>query len=154
MEIASDMPLVPGVTEAVQQLKEKDYIVGIISTSYQFVTGIVSKKTGVDFDLACELQFLGNHVTGEVEIPSYFYRTPNSTCRHEVCKSNALHHICREYNSSIENAIVIGGNQDDDCMLSKAGTGLAFSVTTGTEKDTAEPKLHQPLLSKILLQVP
>ena len=154
MEIAADMPLVPGVTEAVQQLKEKDYTVGIISDSYQIVTAIVSKKIGVDFDLSCDLQFLGNHVTGEVEIPSFFYRNPQSTCRHSICKSNALLHICTEYGTSPGDCIVVGGIQDEDCMLTQAGTGVAFSIPAENESSTSSREPGQPLFSRILSLVP
>src|SRR5690349_20358473 len=58
LEIASALQLVPDITEVVQELKARDYIVGIISNSYHFVTGIVGKKIGADFELSNELQFL------------------------------------------------------------------------------------------------
>lgn len=154
MEIAADMPLVPGITEAVQQLKEKDYTVGIISDSYQFVTAIVSRKIGVDFELSNELQFLGNHVTGEVVIPSYFYRTPHSTCSHNVCKTNALHHICKAHQTKLENCIVVGGADEDACMLGQAGLGVAFSNSTEMAKSAAARQVEKPSFTEILSIVP
>ena len=154
MEIAASMPLVPGIVEAVQELKERSYIVGMISDSYQVVAGITGKKIGSDFELANELQFLGNHVTGEVVIPSYFTRSSESTCRHAICKTNALRHICRVYQTKFEHCTVIAGSDEDACMLEHAGLGIAYCSDSETARSAASRQIREPELSELLTLVP
>lgn len=154
MEIAAGIALVPGIVEAVQELKERSYIVGMISDSYQVVAGITGKKIGADFELANELQFIGNHVTGDVLIPSYFSRSPESTCRHPICKTNALRHICRVYQTKFENCTVIAGSDEDACMLGHAGLGIAYCSSSETARNAARQEIRDPELSGILTLVP
>ncbi len=121
IEIADGIPLISDVEEVVRDLRQRSYYVGIISESYQFVAQLVANKIGADFEMANELEFIAGSATGEVLIPSYFHYNTDSTCRHQVCKTNALRHICRQYKTRFEDCIVVGNESTNACMLQHAG---------------------------------
>ncbi len=154
IEIAGSIPLVPGIENVVENLKQRGYIIGIISDSYQLVTRLVADKINADFELANELQTIGDHITGEVLIPSYFKYTGESTCTHSVCKTNALRYICKAYQAKIEDCIVIGDSENDVCMLSHAGLGVAFCTTSELVKSVANKHIEERSFSKLLSFVP
>jgi glucosyl-3-phosphoglycerate synthase len=150
INIAASIPLVEDTQEVVAALKKRNYIIGIISDSYQLIAQHVAQKIGADFWLANELQAEFGRVTGEVLIPSYFLHCDESGCNHQVCKTNALRHICKKYNSSFENCIVVGDSDNDICMVSHAGTGVAFCSTSELLNNAAARRIDQRSFKSIL----
>lgn len=126
LAVADSIPLVEGANEVIHELKNRGYVVGIISDSYDVVTNHIKTKTGADFSLANELEFSKSIATGEVKIPSFFFNSPDSLCRHSICKTNAMLHILSRYNIDINNAIAVGDSENDLCMIRNAGVGVAF----------------------------
>ena len=126
VDLAENIPLVPGIGETIFELRNRQYHIGIITHSYQFVSQIVARKIGADFELSNELVFMAGNATGEVLIPSYFHYNYESNCRHQVCKTNALRYICRQYQLKVNDCIVIGVGEGNECILDKAGKGLVF----------------------------
>lgn len=126
LAVAESIPLVTDCVNVIQELKERGYVVGIISDSYDVVTGHIRTRTGADFSLANELEFSKSVATGEVKIPSFFFNNPTSVCRHSTCKTNAILHILDKYGIAIRNTIAIGDNDNDLCMIRNAGVGVAF----------------------------
>jgi HAD superfamily phosphoserine phosphatase-like hydrolase len=149
-EIAASIPLVPDIFEVVENLKKHSYIIGIISDSYQLVTKMVAEKINADFELANELQFMGDHVTGEVLIPSYFHYSSHSTCKHQVCKTNALRYICNAYETRFEDCIMIGDSDNDVCALEHAGMGVAFCSKSDLAKKVAKKHIEQRSFTELL----
>lgn len=150
ISIASGIPLVDDACEVVAALKQRNYIIGIISDSYQLIAQHVAQQIGADFWLANELQSEFGRVTGEVLIPSYFLHSEDSGCSHQVCKTNALRHICKKYDSSFENCIVVGDSDNDICMVSHAGTGVAFCSTSELLNRAATRRIDQRSFKSIL----
>jgi glucosyl-3-phosphoglycerate synthase len=150
LSIADDIPLVPDIHEVIRQLRDRSYIIGIISDSYHVITEKVAKMIKADFELANELQFVGDHVTGEVLIPSYFHYSGESSCKHQVCKTNALRFICRTYSTQLENCIVVGDSDNDACMLKHAGLGVAFCTTSELLKSVAKKHIEKRAFSDLL----
>ena len=151
LTVANDMQIVDDIKEVIAALKEKNYLIGIISNSYSLITNYIKQKIGVDFSLACILEFQEGKTTGEVNLPYYFFGSNESICGHSFCKTNALQYACEKYNVLLKNCIVIGDSKDDRCMVGHAGKGIAFctndelleKVATQTIKD----KSFMPLLS-------
>jgi phosphoserine phosphatase SerB len=151
LTVADDMQIVDDIKEVIAALKEKNYLIGIISNSYSLITNYIKQKIGVDFSLACILEFQEGKTTGEVNLPYYFFGSNESICGHSFCKTNALQYACEKYNVLLKNCIVIGDSKDDRCMVGHAGKGIAFctndelleKVATQTIKD----KSFMPLLS-------
>lgn len=148
--IATDIPLVPDIHEVVSQLRERSYIIGIISDSYQVITEMLARTIHVDFEMANELQFFGDRATGEVLIPSYFHYSAESSCKHQVCKTNALRFICRTYGTELENCIVVGDSDNDACMLKHAGLGVAFCTTSELLKSVAKKHIERRAFEELL----
>lgn len=150
VKIADEMPLVKDVAEVIEELKQRNYIVGIISDSYEPVTDHIAKKIGADFSLGYELARTEDCLTGDVSIPSYFYFNEDSTCEHPVCKTNALRHICSVFDVSMKNTIVLGSNDTDLCMLRHAGLGISFASSSEVVRSTAGKRISTPAFKELL----
>lgn len=128
-DIVSKMEIADNIKEVVQSYKQKGYVVGIISHSYTLITNYIKQQIGADFSLAHQLEFFEGKASGEVNLPSYFFGSPESVCGHSFCKTNALQYVCDKYNVKMKNCIVVGDSKDDRCIVSYAGKGVAFCTT-------------------------
>jgi glucosyl-3-phosphoglycerate synthase len=126
LHIISNMEMADNIIEVIQNFKQKGYLVGIISHSYTLIANYVKQQIGADFAVAHQLEFFDGKATGEVNLPSYFFGSPDSVCGHSFCKTNALQHVCEKYNVPMKNCIAVGDNKDDRCMVAYAGKGVAF----------------------------
>jgi glucosyl-3-phosphoglycerate synthase len=150
LQTAAAVPVVEDAAETVSLLKESGAIVGIISDSYQMVADFVKNKTGANFAIANRLEFFSGKATGEVIIPSWFYNSGQSICRHAICKTNALMHIARRHNIPIENCIAVGDGLNDLCMITHSGMGIAFCSREDQLRAAADKIIDQPSFSGIL----
>jgi len=126
LHIISNMEMADNIIEVIQNFKQKGYLVGIISHSYTLIANYVKQQIGADFAVAHQLEFFDGKATGEVNLPSYFFGSPDSVCGHSFCKTNALQHVCEKHNVPMKNCIAVGDNKDDRCMVAYAGKGVAF----------------------------
>src|SRR5687767_525110 len=129
LNVADNMKIIDDVKRVITSLKEKKYHVGIISSSYSLITNYIKQRIGADFSLGYTLEFLEGKTTGEVNIPYYFFGSPESACGHSFCKTNALQYACEKYNVLMKNCIVVGDSEDDRCMIGHAGKGIAFCTS-------------------------
>ena len=129
LHIISNIQMADNIIEVIQTFKQKGYLVGIISHSYTLIANYVKQQIGADFSVAHQLEFFDGKATGEVNLPSYFFGSPESICGHSFCKTNALQHVCEKYNVPMKNCIAVGDNKDDRCMVAYAGKGVAFCTT-------------------------
>lgn len=148
--IADNIPIVEGTKDIVAELKQRGYIIGIISDSYDIITNHVKNKLGMDFALSNELEFSKSVCTGEVKIPSFFFNNQYSSCSHSLCKTNALLSLLKEYDIRIENCITIGDSLNDLCMIKKAGLGISFCSKFELLKHFADVVISQPSFSEVL----
>jgi HAD superfamily phosphoserine phosphatase-like hydrolase len=126
LQIAGSIELIEDAKNVISELKKKGYLVGIISNSYSLITNYVKQNTGASFSLANTLEFFEGKATGEVNIPSCFFGSPDSICGHAYCKTNALQFACEKYNVQTSNTIVVGDSADDRCIVGNAGKGVSF----------------------------
>jgi len=153
-EIADSIPLVEDVAHVIEELKRRNYVVGIISDSYQVVADRISETIGADFCLANELQFEGRVLTGEVLIPSFFHYSADSKCRHQVCKTNALQFAARKFGVDLANCIVVGDGENDICMIRNSGVGIAFCTTSQLLSSAAKQQIRERSFRKLLEYAP
>jgi phosphoserine phosphatase SerB len=118
--------MVADFKETVSRLKEKGYLVGLISHGYTLVTNYIVKNVEADFAIANQLEFFNGKATGEVNMPSSYFASPDSVCGHAFCKTNALQYLCEKFNVQFRNCIAVGDGRDDLCMIGHAGKGVAF----------------------------
>ena len=148
--VIDEIAIVDDVIEIVSELKKREYIVGIISDSYQFVVEHVANKIGAHFSIANELEFSKSIATGEVKILSYFIKSDKSKCNHNFCKSNALLHLSDKYNIPLENIIAIGDSENDICMVKYAGIGVAFCSDNKLLNSIADKVITERKFSSIM----
>jgi glucosyl-3-phosphoglycerate synthase len=138
LQVAASIPLVEDAIQVVEQLKKRGNVIGIISDSYQFVVDYIKNKLGADFALGNQLDFFEGKATGEVTTPSCFYFHLERKCNHPLCKTNALMHIARKYDISLDNCITVGDSENDLCMIEKAGIGIAFCTENNLLRNAAD----------------
>ncbi len=151
LNIVSNIKMIKDIHAVVQALKEKEYLVGIISHSYLLIANYVRQNIGGDFAYANQLDFYEGKATGEVNMPSYFFASPESICGHAFCKTNALQYACDKYNVLLKNCIVVGDDREDRCILAHAGKGVAFCTSDELLEKiayfTIKEKAFKPLLT-------
>jgi glucosyl-3-phosphoglycerate synthase len=150
IEVAESIPLVSDALEVVLKLKERGFVTGIISDSYDCITQFVRNKLGMDFSLSNELEFSRSVCTGEVKLPSFFFSSVQSICRHTLCKTNALLQVLDRYGIVKENAIVVGDGLNDLCMIKESGMGIAFCSSEKLVNQHADVTLNFPSFSPLL----
>lgn len=150
LAVVDDMQIVPDFLEVINELKKRDYIIGIISDSYDCVVEHIKNKVGADFALGNELIFSNSIATGEVTVPSFFLKSEKSKCNHNICKSNAVLQISEKYNIELSNIIAVGDSENDICMVKTAGIGVAFcsknDILNSIADQIIEIKSFKPLL--------
>jgi len=129
LNVISNIEMAANIKETVQHYKKKGYLVGIVSHSYTLITNYVKQQIGADFSVAHHLEFFEGKATGEVNLPSYFFGSPDSVCGHSFCKTNALQYLCNKYNVTMKNCVAVGDSKDDRCIVTYAGKGVAFCTT-------------------------
>ncbi|WEK35863.1 MAG: HAD-IB family phosphatase [Candidatus Pseudobacter hemicellulosilyticus] len=151
LNVAERMEMVSDIKEVVKELKARGYVIGLISNSYTLITNYVRQQIDADFSYANQLEFFEGKATGEVNIPSYFFGSPESICGHSYCKTNALQHACEKYNVQLKDCIAVGDSRDDRCMIGHSGKGVAFRTRDELLRKMAGTNImefsFQPLLA-------
>jgi phosphoserine phosphatase SerB len=129
LHVADSIAVTHDFGQTVQAFKEKGYITGIVSDSYDCITNHLKNKYGLDFSVANELEFNRSICTGEVRIPYHFLRDKHSISDHDYCKSNIMLALAREYQIDVKNIIAVGDGENDVYMLKLAGMGVSFCST-------------------------
>ncbi|MBC7851420.1 MAG: glycosyltransferase [Chitinophagaceae bacterium] len=150
LQVAATIPLINDAKDVIDQLKKKGYIIGIISNSYTLITNYVKQNIGASFSLANSLEFFEGKATGEVNLPSCFFGSPDSICGHSFCKTNALQYSCEKYNVSLSNTIVVGDSADDRCMVGNAGKGVSFCSKDEILETIASRRIREPSFQSLL----
>lgn len=150
ISIADNIEVVQNTAGIVAELRQRGYITGIISDSYNLITNHIRIKLGMDFSLSNELEFSMGVCTGEVKIPSFLFNHPQSLCKHTVCKTNALLSVLNQYKIRRSNAIAIGDSLNDLCMIRNAGMGVAFCSANELVNQSADIIISDPSFSGLL----
>jgi len=150
IEVADSIPIVPDAKEVIAELKERGYISGIISDSYDCITNHIKNKLGMSFSLSNELEFSKSVCTGEVKLPSFLFSSSKSICKHVLCKTNALLSILDKYEIQKENCIAIGDSINDLCMVKEAGLGIAFCSHNELLNHHADIKITEKRFENLL----
>lgn len=150
LAVTDSITLVKDAEEIIKELKARDYVVGIISDSYDVVVNHIKTKINADFSLANELEFSKSVATGEVKIPSFFFNHTDSICKHPLCKTNAVQHILKHYKIDINNAIAIGDSENDLCMIKTVGVGISFCSNNELLNLVADRKILNKSFREIL----
>lgn len=140
IQVVDNIPVVSGAVEVIAELRERGYMVGIISDGFDFIANHVKNKLGMDFSIANELEFSKSVCTGEVKIPSYFFKSPESVCGHTYCQTNAMLRVMEKFDISRQDALAIGKSRYYSCLLTESGKGLALTGKPIKGKTNAGPE--------------
>ena len=124
--VTDSITIVRDAEFVISELKNRGYICGIISDSYDVVTNHIKNKLGMDFSIGNELEFSKSIATGEVKVPSSFIRTSKSLCNHDFCKSNVLLQLAEHYSIELKNIVSVGDSENDICLIRESGIGVAY----------------------------
>ena len=124
-EVVKAIPLTEGAAQAVKRLKDKGYIVGIISDSYTAATGIVYNSLAMDFHVANRLEEKDGVFTGVLKMPQGWDKI-GCHCKQSVCKHYQLMCVAKKYHVDLSNTAAIGDSKSDLCMIEHAGIGIWF----------------------------
>jgi len=150
IDTAENIAVIEDAVQVVSELKNRGYLVGIISDSYDCVCNHIKNKLRMDFSLSNELEFSQSICTGEMKIPSFFFNSSASICKHPICKTNALIRITSKYKIPMKNCLAIGDSINDLCMIRTAGLGISFCSTDELLKHYADIVISTPLFAAIL----
>jgi phosphoserine phosphatase SerB len=150
LETLDEIPITQEFEYVVKLFKEKGYICGIISDSYDCITNHLVNKFDLDFSIANELEFSNSVATGEVKIPSVFIRTKDSACNHDFCKSNAMREIANRYKIEVKNIIAVGDGDNDICMIKECGIGVAFCSSNTTLNLVADKIIQERTFAPLI----
>ncbi|MEX6690620.1 HAD-IB family phosphatase [Danxiaibacter flavus] len=153
LDVVHNIEIVEDVKPVISALKERGYTVGIISNSYTLITNYLMKNIGADFSYANQLELFEGKATGEVNMPSYFFASPDSNCGHAYCKTNAMQYACEKYNVKFKNCIAIGDSKDDRCIVGHAGKGFAFCSKDDILKKMATKEINEYKFQSILNEI-
>ena len=143
------IPLSVGAESAVRELKQRGYILAIISDSYTLATEWLKERLGFDYTIANELSTENGRLTGEIKMPLGWDKAKERCLRHSVCKLTALVNLSQETGVPLGRCVAIGDNLADACMLEAAGLGIAFNPKHPRVEEAADAVVTEDL-SRIL----
>lgn len=150
LNVVHSMQMIDDIKYVVKELKQRGYIIGIISNSYTLITNYIMKNIEADFAYANQLEFFEGRATGEVNTPSYFFASDASVCGHAYCKTNAVQYACNKYNVDLKNCIIAGDSKDDRCMIGHAGTGIAVRTSDELLRVIAKHEITEEKFESLL----
>lgn len=139
----------PGASETLRALKDRGYIVGIISDSYKQAIESAVEGLPIDFVEANELVDNDGVLTGEIRAPLGWAKS-EGCFKHSVCKLTALRRIARRFGMGMEDTVAVGNGRVDICMIEAAGLGIAFDPISSDLKQVADLVVEQKDLRWIL----
>jgi len=146
LTIAGNIIIDGAITEAIKNIKQQGYVVGILTSDYQVIANYIKNRVEADFAIGNQLEHYEGKVTGEVQIPSCFYPTAESRCNHSVCNTNVLLYACNEYKIDFSQCTMVGDIRENNCLLELVQDGPASYTKEGFLFSSAG-KLQFPLLN-------
>jgi phosphoserine phosphatase len=109
--------LLPGIREAVTELKKKGFLVGVLSSNPQFMMDILKETLSLDFAIGTQLEFKRGIATGRIQ------KEVNRYTKAKILKMKR-----KEYKIDKENVIVIGRSSVTHLPMAKeAGISIGFN---------------------------
>lgn len=124
----------PGIKELIQYLKRKNFLIIIVSDSYEFLVKRLAKKLGIKKFYANKVEIINGKISGKL-IREYFPKNIKDCKQHSVCKLSILESFRKKFNGMI---IAIGDSDVDVCMVKNADVGIAYNPKSEELKKVAK----------------
>ena len=123
-QVRENLPLMEGLRETVQTLKQHGWKVAIASGGFTYFADYLKAQLGLDFVAANQFEIDNGLLTGEVkgEIVDAQY------------KAKTLQKLAQQFNIAPQNTVAIGDGANDLAMMQVADLGVAYH---------AKPKVQQ-----------
>ncbi len=115
-EIASNIPLSPGMPELIEGLKALGFKTAIFSGGFDYFAGQLQQRFGFDQIFANRLDIVDGKVTGEAI----------GDIVDAQRKAQLLEQLAGEYDVPMSSTVAVGDGANDLLMLAKAGMGVAY----------------------------
>ena len=116
-KVADELVFMTSAEEAINNLKNEDLDVAIISGSFDVVADVIKEKLGVDYIFTNSFIVEDGKLTGEVEGPLV-----------SGTKLDVLKDLADEKGISLEEVVAVGDGANDISMIEAAGIGIAFNA--------------------------
>lgn len=140
-EILDKVPLLKGAKEVCKTLKEKGYLLAIISTGINLLIERVAKELGTNYCICNQLYEKNGKILAKMNVS--FDKNP---------KDKVLKKLMKKLNIKKKNIIVIGDSNDDYPMMELAGFSILFNPNPDS-LDLAEKSADVIIKSKDLRDI-
>lgn len=150
VKAVSDLKIVKNWRETIEELKQQEHILGIISDSYKVACDYLAKKMNLDFVIANKLDTDRKRVlTGRISMPLGWQKI-DCKCKISVCKRYHLEKISEKFKIPLSDTVVVGDTISDLCMIERAGTGIAWMPKDRILEEKADIVIKTCDLRKII----
>lgn len=116
------IPLSAGAEELVDLIKDRNFIIAVVTDSYQFLAERLARRLGLDATYGNIAEIRGGVLTGRLLTPHNCLKIPN--CReYSVCKLWFLQKFRNQFGGL---AVSVGDGESDVCMTLGADIGVAY----------------------------
>ncbi|MBD3228131.1 MAG: HAD-IB family phosphatase [Candidatus Lokiarchaeota archaeon] len=119
------IPLSEGIKDLITFLKQKNFLISIITSSYTFLARKLAEKLGIPLYFGNTLNDENGILTGEIDMPLSWAK--NDCKCHSICKLTIFNNLMHKYKIKKNNSLAIGDSENDYCMLKKAGIAVAYN---------------------------
>ena len=140
-KVASELPLMPGAEKTINDLKENDVDVAIISGSFDVVADEIKDKLGVETVYTNSFTVEDGKLTGEVTGPLV------SGSKLDVLKDHV-----ENAGITLDEVVAVGDGANDISMIESAGCGIAFNAKDSV-KEIADVVVEEKDLTKVLDEI-
>jgi phosphoserine phosphatase len=109
-------PYPPGSREAIAELRDRDLVLGIVSSGLNLVADYVREDLGLDFAVANVLEVEEGRFNGRAELRVPLWR-----------KDEAVQEIAMKYALSLHEIAFVGDNFNDIPVFEVVGLGIAYA---------------------------
>lgn len=140
-KVADELPLMNGAEEAINNLKDEELKVAIISGSFDVVADVVKEKLDVDYVYTNSFIVEDGKLTGEVEGPLV-----------SGTKADVLNDLVKEADISLDEVVAVGDGANDISMIEAAGIGIGFNAKPSV-KEIADIVVDEKDLNKVFDEI-
>lgn len=124
LDVAENIPLMPGAEKLMKELKSLGFRTVLISGGFTIIAEPVAAQLAIDQFYANELIVDDGQLTGDVRGP----------LTRQNSKKEVLEEICNRLNISPRDCIAVGGGSNDLCWVGVVGKFIAFNAKPIVQK--------------------